>query len=435
MLTWAMPADVSLQMENIKGRLKNEGRYGEMHSFLRGGLWENFLVKYRESNLMHKKMLHISAQFNEPAPGAAYDHLLQAQCNCSYWHGLFGGLYLSHIRNAVHRNLIAAQSLLHRKEFPRGDFIMNVREDIDLDGYEEINMASHMLDCLIHPSYGGSVSMLNLRPARFNLADTLTRRPEAYHHLFEDIRQGLVPAVLARDLEDQDEVASPHDLIVLKEEGLEQYLLYDWYDRAVFQDHVLPTYVTVHDFRRPNYTEWGDFVNQPYTLISNSLKEGRADCHMERKGHIWAPGGPWELVVSKNFNLGADGQLLCRYHLSVDGNSAPTFVWASELNLTLLGEKDKDKYLEVKEKPVSLAEIYASGELLEKFSLVSRADKIKVNFRLNKPALLWCWPVETISQSESGLEKSYQGSSLVVLWNVPNGTLDEEFAISLDIES
>jgi alpha-amylase len=256
MLTWAMPADVSLQMENITKRLKNEGRYDEMHAFLRGGLWENFLVKYRESNLMHKKMLHISAQFKEPAPGKAYDHLLQAQCNCSYWHGLFGGLYLGHIRNAVHSNLIAAQSILDHKKFPRDNFVMNLREDMDLDGYDEINMASHVLDCLVHPSYGGSVSMLNLRQARFNLANTLTRRPEAYHHLFEEIRQGLVPAVLASGLTDQEETFSPHDKIVLKEEGLENYLLYDWYDRAVFQDHILPAYVTVEDFRRPNYAEW-----------------------------------------------------------------------------------------------------------------------------------------------------------------------------------
>jgi alpha-amylase len=277
--------------------------------------------------------------------------------------------------------------------------------------------------------------MLHLRRPGFNLATTLTRRQEAYHHLFADISQGLIPAVLARDLKDQEDVASPHDQIVLKEEGLEQYLLYDWYERAVFQDHVLPPYVTVDDFRRPTYTEWGDFVNQPYALISSGLKEGRSSCQMERKGHIWAPGGPWDLVVSKNFNLGTEGQLLCAYHLIIAGGGAPTFVWAVELNLTLLADKDESKYLEVNENSVSLAEIYRSGLLLDKFSLVSQADNIKAVFRLSQPASLWCWPVETISQSEGGLEKSYQGSSLVVLWDVPGGTLDEELVISMDVES
>ena len=28
--------------------------------------------------------------------------LYRGQCNCSYWHGAFGGIYLPHLRNAVY---------------------------------------------------------------------------------------------------------------------------------------------------------------------------------------------------------------------------------------------------------------------------------------------------------------------------------------------
>ena len=38
--------------------------------------------------------------------------LYRGQCNCSYWHGAFGGIYLPHLRNAVYNHLIAADNLL-----------------------------------------------------------------------------------------------------------------------------------------------------------------------------------------------------------------------------------------------------------------------------------------------------------------------------------
>ncbi|HBE44868.1 MAG TPA: hypothetical protein DDW17_05280, partial [Deltaproteobacteria bacterium] len=36
--------------------------------------------------------------------------LFMAQCNDSYWHGVFGGLYLPHLRASVYNNLIEAEN-------------------------------------------------------------------------------------------------------------------------------------------------------------------------------------------------------------------------------------------------------------------------------------------------------------------------------------
>lgn len=38
--------------------------------------------------------------------------LYKGQCNCAYWHGIFGGLYLPHLRYAVYKNLIEAENLI-----------------------------------------------------------------------------------------------------------------------------------------------------------------------------------------------------------------------------------------------------------------------------------------------------------------------------------
>ena len=44
--------------------------------------------------------------------------LYRGQCNCGYWHGAFGGIYLPHLRNAVYQHLIAADNLLDRAVGP-----------------------------------------------------------------------------------------------------------------------------------------------------------------------------------------------------------------------------------------------------------------------------------------------------------------------------
>ena len=98
--------------------------------------------------------------------------------------------------------------------------------DLDLDGSPEGVLSGPGLDLVAHPAYGGSVSVLDLRPQAFNVACALTRRPEAYHvHFADDHQEG----------EGGDEPQSIHDMVVFKEEGLEDYLIYDWYNRRLFQ--------------------------------------------------------------------------------------------------------------------------------------------------------------------------------------------------------
>jgi len=43
---------------------------------------------------------------------------------------------------------------------------------------------------------------------------------------------------------------------------------------------------------------------------------------------------------------------------------------------------------------------------------------LEILFKAEKPALFMRYPVETISQSEGGFEKVYQGSCLLLAWDV-----------------
>src|SRR3712207_8106989 len=59
-------------------------------------------------------MLHVSHALHEsdtPPPDAVKE-LYRAQCNCAYWHGAFGGVYLSFMRGALWHHLLRAEGKL-----------------------------------------------------------------------------------------------------------------------------------------------------------------------------------------------------------------------------------------------------------------------------------------------------------------------------------
>jgi hypothetical protein len=106
---------------------------------VRGGIWKNFFMRYPEANWMHKRMLALSGGWppcrrKAGAAQALTDHLYRAQANDAYWHGLFGGLYLPHLRREVWRNLVALEAALDAVA-PRPPLAVG---DADHDGMREL---------------------------------------------------------------------------------------------------------------------------------------------------------------------------------------------------------------------------------------------------------------------------------------------------------
>ncbi len=137
---------------------------GHYRPFVRGGIWDNFLVKYYETNRMHKKMLFLSEKASENM--AAQMHIWRSQCNCAYWHGVFGGLYLGHLRRAVQENLIKAQELIFKD---RKDQIGYVFSDIDKDGHNEIIVENSKIGVGISPASGGGIFDISFFKNSYNL--------------------------------------------------------------------------------------------------------------------------------------------------------------------------------------------------------------------------------------------------------------------------
>ena len=175
------------------------GSYEEMLEWS-GGSFRNFFTKYPEANAMYQMMLRISRHLQEVRSaecrvqssmvkrrrgrtnsrliGRATRELYAGQCNCAYWHGVFGGLYLSHLRRAVYHHLIGAEQLANEAA---GQAASVSILDADGDGSEEALLNTPSMGLLIDPAEGGTVTEWNLYGPRINLLDTLSRRYEPYH--------------------------------------------------------------------------------------------------------------------------------------------------------------------------------------------------------------------------------------------------------------
>ncbi len=177
---WSLPPDETVVFTGLLHDA--QARKDPAARWLRGGFWRNFQVKYREINDLHKQMLRTSAKVaampEGPAKVVALDHLHRGQSNDCYWHGLFGGIYISHMRLATHEHLIAAEDAA---DVALGTVQAFEQLDLDMDGLLEVRLAERGQVVTIKPSEGGGIGAWDIRAARHALASVLRRRPEAYH--------------------------------------------------------------------------------------------------------------------------------------------------------------------------------------------------------------------------------------------------------------
>ena len=141
-----------------------------------GAPWRNFLVRYPESNALHKKARALSRICRARGhPPDARRAIARAQCNDPYWHGVFGGIYMKHLRDAAWRQLSIAEEVLRRDEDLRVE-----RWELDMDGEEELWIHGPRFSAQVGVRTG-RIKELTSFGEGVNYADVLTRRWEAYH--------------------------------------------------------------------------------------------------------------------------------------------------------------------------------------------------------------------------------------------------------------
>ena len=468
MTEWALPAKYAGQIVHLKHSLQEKGREDVLR-FVKGGFWRYFLVKYPEINTMHKKMLRVSEKVHRmtndqiPNPNelhssdighwslgfghSALDHLWAGQCNCPYWHGVFGGVYLFHIRAANFRHLLEAEILADERLHGAGEWIEWRALDFDCDGAPELLVESDAQNLYFDPAEGGSLFEWDWRAKRYNLLNTMTRRPEGYHQdLLEAGRKGEI--LVAGE---EGELETIHTARVrVKEPGLHERLYYDWYRRSSLLDHFLHPATTLEDFYRCQYGEQGDFVNQPYDYEAEE-SDGEIVVKLTRDGHVWCGERLAPLRIEKRVNVRAgEAGIAVVYTLTNFGPKALELRFGPETNWGIIGGDGPgvyyllpsgDRFGKIKLRgagrsltPLSAQEsadssanydalkfaLNSKGELggVGEIELVSEPLGMRIRMRFSRPANLWRFPVETISNSEAGFERSYQGSCLLPWWEI-----------------
>src|SRR5439155_1273603 len=129
--------------------------------------------------LLRPPSLHELARADDARLARGRVALWRGQANDAYWHGVFGGCYLPHLRRAVKTALLEAErSLVESGAAPE---VAWTREDGNGDGRAEVYVRTRALTVTLDPDAGGMLTELGYFGAGLDVADVLARRFEAYH--------------------------------------------------------------------------------------------------------------------------------------------------------------------------------------------------------------------------------------------------------------
>ncbi len=424
MMHWALPIRFGTLYEEFEVYLKEHGLLQRFEPLVKGGFWRSFFVKYPEANNMHKKMTRVSERAAElkrrrkKIPEKTMNRIFASQCNDAYWHGVFGGLYMPVLRYPVYHNLIKAESDLDKIEKKTKATIEIC--DFDCDGHREILVETPGLNCYLKPDLGGFMFELDFKSISLNLLDIVSRRKEAYHEKL----------AAAAQQQANENISSIHDLIAVKEKGLEKHLTVDWYRHGSLIDHFFGPQTTLDDVWRCKYDEEGDFVNQPYSWETDR-KQGEVAVAFGRDGAIWRDGKSHRISVHKTIRIvGGESCVYIAYRV-VNREDNPIDLWfGGEFNVGLQAGAIADRYYHVPGRVVEEPELRSKGEIAET-SVVGLRDEwlgADVQIDVGTPTTFWRFPLETISMSESGFERIFQSSVIIPHWKF---RLDQEWRCAM----
>jgi len=411
MTEWVLPQPQLEQFERVSHDMEHDPRWPTLKSFVRGGFWRNFKVKYPESDEMYARMMMVSRRLQRVVEAGIHGTLVEqartelyrGQCNCSYWHGAFGGVYLPHLRNAVYRSLIHADNLLDQAVGRSAQWVEGTPGDHDFDGRQEVLLANDRLVSLLAPARGGQMYELDVRAIQHNVLATLARRPEAYHR-----------KVLAGNNQGHGNCASIHDRVVFKQEGLDQRIQYDDYLRKSLQDHFYPLETTLADVAGGRAPRLGDFLTgayeakvrrNPERIQVQMVRDGRADNH--------------PVKITKGVTLNAGDSVLEIAYLLENLPADRPLHFAVEFNFAGLPSGADDRYF-LNQDRQRLGHLGAWLDLNDAtgLSLVDEWLGIDAGLQTSSPTSFWTFPVETVSQSEGGFELVHQSVVVMPHWIV-----------------
>lgn len=424
MMEWTLPVDVSADYEKARDFVEERPEYAV---FLRGGYWRNFLTKYEESNNLYRKMLLVAKKVHKmrsPRKEEAKKELWKGQCNDAYWHGVFGGLYLSHLRAAAYKHLIRAENMadseIHRST---KNWIEVSETDFDGDLSKEILVNTSVMNAYFDPGRGGTLFEWDFKPLELNLLDTLTRRRESYHKEFE-------LAVTQKEEKKGKEkgkarVKTIHELVRAKDEALKKYLRYDFCRRVSFIDHFLPLYTRMVNFINAEFDERGDFFNQPYGYEAGLANDrDRASIVFARSGRVKINGDSLPILLTRSITVEKDKpEITLRYRIENKGVKDFELLFGTELNLSpvIVSKRGYFSLRSYNGSEKKSSEVEGTHTGIKSRDIFNKKLNFVLSVNTTTSMNIWRFPVYTVSQSERGFELGLQGYCVFSYWQLKLG--------------
>jgi len=384
---WSLPPRAQARYQRAAAALRLHGLAAEGHDLLRAGFWRAFFARYPESSWLHQRT-HWAARRTRrsgrrlPAGErrAIRDHLWRAQCNCAYWHGLFGGLYLPHLRAGLYRELLRGEARLARAREGGGAWVAAQAVDLDLDGRREHLLENDRLALFFAPASGGRLLEWDDRDSAYNLLNVLARRPESYHRALG--------------------VTGP----------------YDASPRAALVDRVYARPPGARAARERQVEDIGDFAGGAYR--SELARAGRRlELRLVRDGYVRQRSRCEALRIEKRVRLTAGErgfEVLYRWTHRGRGRLRVTAAIENHFNLLAGDAPDRVVWIDGRQAAAPALAATARHTGVRRVALVEGWLGWHLELACDRPITLVRYPIRTAHMSEAGPQATFQGTALLI---------------------
>ncbi len=406
---WSLPVEASRDFAQLVRKLKKDKVWEDVRPFIRGGTWRGFGSKYPETRHRLARVRDLSERvrpFDPTDPGdvpSDREALWRSQCNCAYWHGVFGGIYLPFLRAALSSALLRAE---HRSDRASRTMAVGAHiriADIDADGHPEACLSNGRLSLWFRSDEGGILEEMGDRLRLVDYADVFSRRPEAYH--------GVNVTAAGGELEGA-ETATIHDLPVMTE---------------------VPPY---DPFRRKPLRARLVRVTAPTDLLTavrddDPLPIAVARSNFEVEGRdvlriVSTPSdGNWRLARTVRMRTeGIDVSVRLESETDLPEGSFLVVEWPVAL-------WEKEGEIQIGEELKLAPGASKTASAVRDFVVRNSGNKTSLRFGFARPVKFSHEPIRTISLSEDGPEEIYQGA--LIAFGVPVSTREATLDFTVDV--
>lgn len=318
----------------------------------------------------------------------AEHELWQGQCNCPYWHGVFGGLYLHHLRRNTYEHLNRAEKFFHENQ---NGSVQYSEADLNQDGLKEGVLESAPFSFYFLPHRGGTVAELDYQPEAVNVLDVLTRREEAYHG---EIIHEKGPGGAAKSIHEIDKTVAPEVL---------ERIAFDAYQRLSFIDHFLPLETTFEQFWKGKNTRLTQDPTQNLYSAHWKNEKQEAVVSLEGKWKLKLPSREASVSMVKTLRLKPkEGTVRLSWVIKNESAEKIDCIWGSEWNFNFF---DREK----------------NETAIKKWEIQDGWSPIHLTLSGNETFDYWQYPIETVAQTEKDYRLLHQGIAVFPHWRLALG--------------